>query len=654
MRLTFSTTPPPHSPAEGSLVVVSDMAWSRPPDGNGRAVALRDAVVAVLASHDLYREAMDALDAWAEAAGIDEAMTVDGISFWQSRRLGMWWTVHDWLLWAHVIDELRGAVPCEAIDVTAIDEPALLAAARVVAARDGIALLEPDLPAATTSSAELPPVSPPASADPAPIGQGSLPIVHPLARWLRARRQAWQRRSRRRALDATLARARSRRPRTVVIYHQHVNVEVRSRRARRWMDPYLEPVVDALRSSGLGVLRVVRDLAADDDAARRAQPDTIPGPAIGPRFRRPEDRAAAAAAAGAAAARIRATTARLEAAGGDFGAAAREFLARDVEAILPARLETRLRIGRMLREVDAGALVLAFEYGRPDWVGAARDVGIPVVAVQHGAITAVHPGYMLSARSEATPIADRTLVYGRWERDLLLDRSIYRDHEVAISGAPRLDVVSEVTEAERLEARRELGTRDDERLVVHSTSWGPQIQRFYTPAALDAILDRPLPRVHLVIKLHPSEHPGQAEEYRRLIDALALARGFTPPRVTIVGRVDLYRLLQAADAHLGLFSTVLTDAVAAGAPNLVITAFATRDLLGYVPAGVGLPVRDGGDLLRALDRLQAGNGPTAEARAAFMADHFEPGAAGPRVAAVVRPLLEAMSTTDPVPPRTHR
>jgi hypothetical protein len=136
-----------------------------------------------------------------------------------------------------------------------------------------------------------------------------------------------------------------------------------------------------------------------------------------------------------------------------------------------------------------------------------------------------------------------------------------------------------------------------------------------------------LPNVHLVIKLHP----GEPEDgiYRRLIDGVAAARGFEPPPISVVHRVDLYRLLAAADAHLGLYSTVITEAVVTGTPNLLAACVRPSDLLGYVEAGVATPVRDGGELLAAL--ASADSLTTPEARDAFLRDHFEPGSASRRI-----------------------
>jgi hypothetical protein len=117
-----------------------------------------------------------------------------------------------------------------------------------------------------------------------------------------------------------------------------------------------------------------------------------------------------------------------------------------------------------------------------------------------------------------------------------------------------------------------------------------------------------------------------------MIEALAVAGGFEPPRITVVQRVDLYRLLAAADAHLGIHSTVLTEAVATGTPNLLASGLEGADPLGYVEAGVAIPVRTPEDVAAAL-ALPRDEALRPEARSAFLAAHFEPGVASERIAA---------------------
>jgi hypothetical protein len=167
-------------------------------------------------------------------------------------------------------------------------------------------------------------------------------------------------------------------------------------------------------------------------------------------------------------------------------------------------------------------------------------------------------------------------------------------------------------------------------MVVISTVNLPFVRRFHVVQMLERMLDAPLPRVHLVFK----KHPGELDEgpYEPLLAGLARARAEAPPPVTITRDVDLYVLLRAADAHLGLRSTVLTDAVVAGTTNLIALVQAHADLLGYVEAGVARPVHDAAELVAALDDPRPIH---PEARAAFLARHFRPGDASDRIASAM-------------------
>jgi hypothetical protein len=226
-------------------------------------------------------------------------------------------------------------------------------------------------------------------------------------------------------------------------------------------------------------------------------------------------------------------------------------------------------------------------------------------------------------------LPDRTYVFGDWERRLLTTNSVYRADEVKVGGSPRLDLVRREP-ADHDAIRAQLGVAADDRLLVLSATWGPLYRAYLYPIALAHLFDRPLPRVHLVVKLHPSEH--DEGPYRAVIEGVARAGGFAPPPITVVQSIDLYGLLGAADAHLGIHSTVLTEAVVTATPNLIADHARNADLLGYVEAGVATPVRDGADVLRALDTPADPTTATA-ARQRFLDDHFEPGSASERIAA---------------------
>jgi hypothetical protein len=295
-------------------------------------------------------------------------------------------------------------------------------------------------------------------------------------------------------------------------------------------------------------------------------------------------------------------------------------------------LRQEARIDRLLAMVRPAAILMINEYSRPEWIVAARRRGIRTAAVQHGVIHPLHAGYILPARSAAMPLVDRTYLFGPYEARLLSGASVYQPDELLVTGAPRLDLVDPLglDPAERAAVRSDLGVAPGARLIVFSSTSSVAVRRTVIAAAFDLVLDRPWPDVHLVVKLHPGEDDGQF--YVALITDLAHARGFAAPPVTVVKQIDLFKLLFAADAHLGVHSTVLTDSVVVGTPNLIVTRVGDGDLLGYVAAGVARPIETGADLLAALNAPRDPADGSA-AREAFLADHFAAGPAAPRIAA---------------------
>jgi len=424
--------------------------------------------------------------------------------------------------------------------------------------------------------------------------------------------------------------------RPLLVLTEHIRQRVETVRGPRLVNAYLDPILDRLVGSPLAPVELELDAAVTDDArwsAMRRRRRTLAGDLLTTRYRRPEDKADSTARAAPLVTDIEAVRETLIVSGVDLGPALGVELVRAARQVA-RRLQDVMRIRRLLADVRPAALLMTNEYIRVEWIVAARAEGIPIAAVQHGIIHPWHMGYMHSSRPPGLASVDRLYVFGEWERRLVMSSAAHPD-AVVVSGSPRLDLVTPPVAEDRAAVRAELGVAAGDRVVVVSTSWGDLSRRTDVPVALAALVDRPLPGVHLVIKLHPRE-PDEGS-YRRLIEGVARAAGCDPPPMTIVQRIDLYRLLRAADAHVGIFSTVVTEAVVAGTPNLL----ASRDLLGYVPAGVAVSIRDGGGLLAALDAGRASA--DTEARAAFLGDHFAPGVAGQRI----RNDLEAWLRAEP-------
>jgi hypothetical protein len=620
-------------------IVVLDTAWTPLPTDQRESV--RDAAAHVLSTRNLYDEAAGLLDDWAERSNIVELLTIDGTSFWFKIRLGYWWWLQEQLLWLGIVGALvAGEAPAK-ISCAKDMDPAAVGVLRLVAAVDGI-VFEVDGGTDESGGEDAPAAEPPATVaapEPRPPRRGVLG-------WFDRRRIRRIRRERERERErkARVKRIRNERTqamldrvdrlagrRSLLVLMDHPRQQVETRKGRREVNPYLDPILDELEAAGVPHLEIESRSVIDDEAAwRRAtrggRSNVFFGGVLS-NFLQPGEKESTSAEAQARADRIAGLDVTLVHDGIDFGPSLVERIADQTRRSFAARLREVVRNRRMLTRLQPLALLLINEYGRQEWLAAAREEGVPAVAVQHGGIQRRHPGYIHRDRPPELTLPDRTYVFGDWERRLLVESSVYHEDEVRVSGSPRLDLVRPEIRSDRNQVRRELRIAASNRMLVVSTTWGQLLRRFHFPVTLARLFDRELSNVHVVIKLHPWEPDDGL--YRRVIEGVARAGGFAPPPISVVHRVDLYRLLAAADAHLGLYSTVITEAVFTETPNLLAACVRPSDLLGYVEAGVAVPVHDGGELDEAL-RSGAGR-PDPAARDAFVRDHFEPGNASRKI-----------------------
>jgi hypothetical protein len=640
----------PQVPAEvapGTSVVVLDTTWTPAATerSDARILSLRDVAERVMTERDHFAESSELLDAWADEAGVIEAFMIDDVSFWYGERLRYCLWLVDQMLWLAIVDEVVASERPAAIECASGTDPALVAAARGIAQRDAIPFKGPEEPTTTAPPA----AETVARADAERRAPSPGPIVGRIRRVLsRVRRkqrdavartrERWSHEERmRREVIRRIERAGRGRKRPLLVVQAHARQRIDTANGHRFLNPYLGPVMETLEGTALDPVEIDIRSALDDPAtwerigsrkARRRLPTdalTLAGPQ--PKAGPARERAKALSES------LRALQTPLMVAGVDLGPELATTIARRARSSFAKSIVEVDRIRHFLQQVKPAGLLIADEYHRQDWLAAADAEGVPTAAIQHGVIYRWHNGYMYSSRPPSLRLPDRTYVYGEWERDLLTTQSVYRDDEVKVGGSPRLDLVQQ-GEVDREAIRRELGVADGDRMVVLSGTWGQRYRRFHYAIALAHLFCRPIDRVHLVVKLHPSER--DEGPYREIIEGLASAGGFAAPPVTIVQSIDLYRLLAAADAHLGIHSTVLTEAVSTGTPNLLADVLAASDLLGYVAAGAAYPVRTPEDVAAALD-LPRDSGSAAAGRLAFLRAHFEPGSASDRIS---RDLLD--------------
>jgi hypothetical protein len=594
-------------------ILVLDTAWTPGPGERADLIPIRPAVRAVLDRVNLFDAALEQLDAWAEAAGMADRLMVGGVSWWFHARSFVRLDLHEMLLWCHVLAEVAPHGRYERMVIPAA-RTALLDAA--LAARDTAhpVVVEPYGPADQGRAFR------PTQRDDGITRRGAIGALRrPIGRVLRrvgirpdaTRRMAF--------LEDRLARLAAE-PSSVLAVVRAASFHVVGTAAeRRRTDPYVTPVLDLLASQGHPVVSIGLALnvrhAADWDLIRSDE-RLLPMSFVAKHHPLPDGGAEIAADAAARLAGVPEIPLRVD--GYDLGPALRAIVSD-----LGLWFE-RQRIGmywaeKIMTDLHSSALFTGWEGARTLWLGAARRQGIPSIAVQHGVIYPNNPDYYRPLHPGLVR-PDMTCVFGSYERDLLIEGGRYDPATVVVTGSSRVDPDGALVPSspdERDEIRLKLGIAPEDRLLVVSAARNPVGDEMHSISMAARMLDGPLPGVHLVVKLHPEEESGEA--YVTLLAGLARAGGYEAARISVVRDVDLYRLLRAADAHLGLYSTVLTDAVLTSTPNMIAVGQAYADLLGYVPAGVAVAVRSIDDV-RAF--MADPRPPTAEDRTRFLDRHY--------------------------------
>jgi hypothetical protein len=625
-RLRFIDRALDAGPADPSAdVVVLDTSWTPTTADRPDLIPIRPTIHDVLARVEFHEELERHLDRWAEESGAIERFTAAGVSFWYRVRLHIRWDLHERMIWSHIVQSLIRD------DHVGIDVPATRAAlvdvARAMAAsRPGLAVDPYEIP------------EPPEPPRPWTVRR----VMAGVRRRIRRRLNPPKPRKvviaeRRAVLEARLDRILDQPGSILVIESARAAQVVTTGDTDRIVEPYLGPVVQRLHERGATTTHVVLvsdhrvdaewDLLATDER-------TLPQSAISLRFLPGDDEPGI----------VRAdlssdvmATPRIEVAGLDLGPSVLELARSYSTDWLDRQVRWTDRAEAFLRALRPRAVFLDREDSRLVWLTAARRLDIPVVAVQHGLIYPGHLGYSVPSTVGVTR-PQLTCMFGTYERDVLLANGHYDPASVIVTGSPRADPGDPTwpaSEAERDAVRHELGVAQGDRMLVVSVVHNPVAGDIYSVEMVARLLGGPLPGIHVVFKLHPQE-TGRTP-YEAVLRGLAEAGGYRPPALTSIRDIDLYRLLRAADAHLGLYSTVLTDAVVVGLPNLICSGQAFSDLLGYVPAGVAAPVTTIDELRAAMADPRP---PDPARRASFLAVHFETGDASGRIADAVFSVMD--------------
>ena len=484
-----------------TAVLVLDTSWTPGPDDRPDLLPLRRILGPVFGRVDLFNDALQRLDGWADVAGLPTRLSVRDVSIWYAMREELWHWLHERLIWRAVAATLSDRFGPVRFVVDS-EDPALLDVMRGLDAQRPGEVVE----FRATAGAAID--------QPKPRTSGATPWSAHVQRWLGApdRRLRRRRLARRVSLLDDRIRTMAAEPpdRVLVISYTGIHQRIEGASAARSLDPNLGSVIERMRREGPApiVIGLGLDHRNDDTWPHiAADPRLLPQSMLATRWHGNDVPDPALIEAATAA--LRGPDVPLMLDGVDLGPALMTRVRAFAEAWLTPTLTLTTRVEHLIAELRPGALVLTHEGIRAAWLAAAQRAGIPSFAVQHGMLYPTHPGYC-HPRDATLVIPDRTFVYGPYERDVLLEHGGYRSGEVEVSGSPRVDLdahgrAGPAIEAERSAVRRELGVDAGDRLLVVSTAHAPLLRRYHLMDMLEKTLGGPLPGVHLVFKQHPAE-----------------------------------------------------------------------------------------------------------------------------------------------------
>jgi len=219
---------------------------------------------------------------------------------------------------------------------------------------------------------------------------------------------------------------------------------------------------------------------------------------------------------------------------------------------------------------------------------AAKQTDLRTIGIQHGNIYDLHVAYMFTKHDIANdPHVDRTLVWGQYWKDVLIEKGNYLEKRIGITGQPRTDIVP------KLKSNGSISN-----FLILFASQPQRDPNLRLRAATDVMTAaHKLENSQIVIKLHPRETDHQ------YFHDLAKSVGLINYKLSYAD--DLYEMINESSVVVTCFSTVAGEAVYFNKP-IVILDHLQQDLMGYHKIGIASQAIDSGTLNATLQKIQNG------------------------------------------------
>jgi len=242
----------------------------------------------------------------------------------------------------------------------------------------------------------------------------------------------------------------------------------------------------------------------------------------------------------------------------------------DLETIITRRLgfrKVRYPFYRlMLKRIRPKVAVVITGYHNTDFVEAAKSLSIPVIELQHGAISQYHPGYSYPNGLGGKQIfPDWFFAFGDYWAELV-DFPLDKDRVVSM-GFPYLD--EEMKKYSDVPRKKQI-------VFISQSPIGEKLSKF--AETLSTIEHG----YKLVYKLHPLECEGWQERYPWLVNA--------DIDVISDSKTSLYKLFAESEIQVGVFSTAIYEGLAFGLATFLLDVPGVEYFNSLIESGVAAKV----------------------------------------------------------------
>ncbi len=224
---------------------------------------------------------------------------------------------------------------------------------------------------------------------------------------------------------------------------------------------------------------------------------------------------------------------------------------------------------------------------------AAKFSGIKTIGIQHGTIHELHPAYRFTEKDTGRNIVtDKTLVWGHYWNDLLINRFNYPKNSVFITGQIRTDIIP-VLLSNQEKVRKLTHIEEPYALFATQPQRDPEQRRQVTEIVFKSFTE--IKDLKLIVKLHPAEL-NDVSYYQDIASSVGLTN------YEIRYWDDLYLLLSQSKMVITAFSTVGAEAIYFKKPLIIIDPL-LQDIQGYKRSGVAFQVKNERELTNYVNNI---------------------------------------------------